>query len=107
MAARRRLRPFRKTTSMSLSRTPLILGLCALLLSTLVAAEPQSAQSAADTEIRFWQSRTERDTLDYLSPTKLGILCLREGRRTGEFELLVKAAQAFQTALDRNPQHLP
>jgi tetratricopeptide (TPR) repeat protein len=88
----------------------IVVGCLAFSASTFAATTAPVADDVVartDAEIRFWQSRVDRDPADHLSPTKLGVLCLRQGRRTGDVTLFAKSEDALRTALKRGPKHLP
>src|SRR5215207_5233421 len=76
-----------------------------LARATETTGPSSPAPSAALAEIKFWESRAGRDPADHLSPTRLGVLCLREGRRTGDVDMFARSERALRLALDRNPRH--
>jgi len=92
-----------------LKRSLPLLALTTLLALAALAALPAVAapSRAEDPEIVFWTARVERDPADFLSPTRLGNLCLRKARETGDFSLYLQAEKAASLALERNPNHLP
>ncbi len=85
-----------------------ILVLAALVgLIAPISAAPGAKASKPDAELAFWSARIERDPADFLSPTRLGNLCLRKARETGDFALYRQAEAAASKALERNPDHFP
>jgi tetratricopeptide (TPR) repeat protein len=79
--------------------------------SAAAPATPRSdaaaAAAQADAEIAFFAARVDRDPADFLTPTRLGNLLIRQARRTGEAESYARAEQALRVALDRNAGHVP
>jgi len=79
-------------------------ALAAALLAPPAGAAP--ASTAADYEIRFWETRLDRDPADALPPSKLGAAYLQKARESGDFSYYLKAEKALEKALQRSPQHV-
>jgi tetratricopeptide (TPR) repeat protein len=81
-------------------RLRFLIGLCLGL-----AGRAQIAP--AEAEVRFWQARCDRDPADAFSPTRLGLVCLKQLRTTGRNEWETQAESALRLSLKRDPQHVP
>ena len=78
-----------------------LLGLLALALAAAGAASAAPGQT--DYQIRFWQTRLERDADDPISPIELAWAYAQKARECGDAAYYLRAERALRKSLERGP----